>query len=35
METIIIGNQEWSVNNLNVDSFYNGDLIQEIQSRED
>ena len=35
METIIIGNQEWSVNNLNVDSFYNGDLIQEIKSRED
>jgi hypothetical protein len=32
METVKIGNQEWSTTNLNVDVFRNGDIIPEIKS---
>ena len=35
METVKIGNQEWSTVNLNVDKFNNGDPIPEIQNMED
>lgn len=35
METIQIGNQEWSTINLNVDKFNNGDIIPEIQTMDE
>jgi uncharacterized protein (TIGR02145 family) len=31
--TVIIGSQEWMLENLNVDSYLNGDLIQEVQDQ--
>ena len=35
METVKIGNQEWSTLNLNVDRFNNGDIIPEIKTMEE
>ena len=35
MNSVKIGNQEWSSENLNVDHFNNGDVIQQIESAED
>lgn len=35
METVKIGNQEWSTINLDTDKFNNGDPIPEIQNMED
>ena len=35
METVIIGNQEWCTENLNIEKFNNGDSIAEIQSFEE
>jgi uncharacterized protein (TIGR02145 family) len=35
METVKIGNQEWSTLNLNVDRFNNGDLIPEVKTGEE
>ena len=32
METVKIGKQEWSTENLNVDHFNNGDEIQQIEA---
>ena len=32
METVKIGNQEWSIINLDKDKFNNGDPIPEIQN---
>ena len=35
MESVKIGKQEWSTENLNVDHFNNGDEIQQIESAAD
>ena len=35
MNSVKIGNQEWSSENLNVDHFNNGDEIQQVESAED
>jgi uncharacterized protein (TIGR02145 family) len=35
MNSVKIGHQEWSSENLNVDHFNNGDEIQQVESAED
>ena len=35
MNSVKIGHQEWSQENLNVDHFNNGDEIQQVESAED
>ena len=35
METVKIGNQEWSTINLDKDKFNNGDIIPEIKTIEE
>lgn len=34
-ETVIIGNQEWMIKNLNVSKYRNGDIIPEVKDPED
>ncbi len=34
-KTVVIGNQEWMAENLNVEHYRNGDVIPQVQSNED